>query len=189
MLNLRQCHLNRLNNSCDWHHKLASIASTRIICNSQLLFRTKDSRSIKILLSNEQITDMHWQFVFFPSLVCVFNRQIGTRKLSLPLFFSNSTLNFLWTYLEAMLLSHSLHALPYQNKFEQVSSDHHQMSLAGRSPQVSSPEWGTPPDLLGEVPYHVTYPMIHLMLPTPPPDRQTHTCENITFPKQTRRGK
>ena len=52
---------------------------------------------------------------------------------------------------------------PQINKFEKVSSDHHQMSLAGeegRSPWV----W-----CLGEmwVPYHVTYPMMHLMLTTP----------------------
>ena len=44
------------------------------------------------------------------------------------------------------------------NKFEQVSSDHHQMSLLGdKSPGVNG----------GEYLYHVTYPMMHLMLPIP----------------------
>ena len=35
------------------------------------------------------------------------------------------------------------------------------------------------------VPYHVTYPMTHLMLPIPHPSpcEQTDACENITFPK------
>ena len=44
------------------------------------------------------------------------------------------------------------------NKFEQVSSDHHQMSLT----------WGRSPGLISRrgVPYHVIYPMMHLMLPT-----------------------
>ena len=39
-------------------------------------------------------------------------------------------------------LSHQLHALLYLNKFQQVSSDHHQMSLAGMGPQVWSPGGG-----------------------------------------------
>ena len=35
---------------------------------------------------------------------------------------------------------------------------------------------------LGEgVPYHVTYPIMHLMLPNTP--EQTDTCENIAFPQ------
>ena len=50
---------------------------------------------------------------------------------------------------------------PQINKVEQVSSDHHQMSLAGgRSPGLMSRR--------GWVPYHVTYSMMHLMLTTPP---------------------
>ena len=52
---------------------------------------------------------------------------------------------------------------PRMNKFKQVSSDHHQMSLVG----------GTD---------HVTYTMMHLMLPTHSPE-QTDACENITFPQ------
>ena len=48
---------------------------------------------------------------------------------------------------------------PQMNKFEQVSSDHHQMSLAGGA--------GVGPQVLkaggGGVPYHVTYPMMDLM--------------------------
>ena len=36
----------------------------------------------------------------------------------------------------------------------------------------------------GGTPYHVTYPMMHVMLPTlPPPPTQTDACENITFPQ------
>ena len=43
------------------------------------------------------------------------------------------------------------------NKIEKGSSDQHQISLAG-----------------GGVPYHVTYPVMHLILAiTPPMDRQT----------------
>ena len=53
------------------------------------------------------------------------------------------------------------------NKFEQVSSDHRQEG------EVTSS------DIEG-VPYHLTYPMMHLMLPTPL-NRMTDTCENITF--------
>ena len=34
---------------------------------------------------------------------------------------------------------------------------------------------------MGGVPYHVTYPMIQIMSPTP--HGQTHACENITFSK------
>ena len=37
------------------------------------------------------------------------------------------------------------------------------------------------------LPYHVTYPIMHLMLPTRPPHGQTDSradaCENITFPQ------
>ena len=59
------------------------------------------------------------------------------------------------------------------NRFEQVSSDHHQMSLAGGSTGLMPREQsdvlgGTRPDLSwGWVPYHVTFPMMHLMLPPP----------------------
>ena len=64
---------------------------------------------------------------------------------------------------------------PQVNKFEQVASDDHQMSVAGlrvgckfpglmsgggvRSPGLMSGERG--------VPYHVTYPMIQVMYLTP----------------------
>ena len=64
------------------------------------------------------------------------------------------------------------------NKFEQVSSDHYQMSPAG-VPQVWCPGEGRGVPYLtfpGGVPYHGTYLMMHLMLSTPPPPRgQTHT--------------
>ena len=53
------------------------------------------------------------------------------------------------------------------NKFEQVSSDDHQISVAGGGwvgTQVSGPGMGW-----GEVPCHVTYPMMYLILTTPPP--------------------
>ena len=65
-----------------------------------------------------------------------------------------------------------------------ISSDRYQMSLAG-GPQVWCPGGGGYSILLfgkGGVPYHVTYPMMHLMLPTPP-HWQTDSCENITFPQ------
>ena len=35
----------------------------------------------------------------------------------------------------------------------------------------------------GQLPYHVTYPMMHLMLPTLLPPLWTGVCENITFPQ------
>ena len=86
------------------------------------------------------------------------------------------------------------------NKYEQVSTDHHQMPLAGWRVSVPRPDIpgegkreggrGLVPrsDVWGEgVTYLVTYPMMHLMLPNTPPslltDRQTDTCENITFPQ------
>ena len=60
-------------------------------------------------------------------------------------------------------------------------SRHHKMSV---------------PVVVGQVPsldvqrgcgvsYHVTYPMIHMILPPPPapPPRQTNTCKNIAFPQ------
>ena len=46
------------------------------------------------------------------------------------------------------------------------------MGRGCRSPSLMSREM--------KVPYHVTYPMMHLMLPTP---RQIDACENITFPQ------
>ena len=48
------------------------------------------------------------------------------------------------------------------NKFEQVSNDDHQKSLAGGRvcPGGRVCTEGVPP-------YHVTYPMMHVMLPTP----------------------
>ena len=36
----------------------------------------------------------------------------------------------------------------------------------------------------GGVPCHVTYPMIHLILPPPTPCGQSGTRENITFPQR-----
>ena len=64
----------------------------------------------------------------------------------------------------------SVRGVGYQvNKFEQVSSDDHDISLAGVL-RTSG----------GDTPYHVTYPMMHMMLPTPP--RQTATREDITSP-------
>ena len=38
------------------------------------------------------------------------------------------------------------------------------------------------------VPYHVTYPMMYLMLPTYSPYGQTDTCENIPVPKLSLRA-
>ena len=57
---------------------------------------------------------------------------------------------------------HCSGACPQMNKFEQFSSDHHQMSLVGgRSSGL----------MLRGYPYHETYPMMHLLLPRA-------TCEN-----------
>ena len=58
---------------------------------------------------------------------------------------------------------------PQMNKFEQVSSDHHQMSLLGdKSPGVNG---GVPlPCDLSHDAFDVTYPY-----------EQTDACENITF--------
>ena len=57
------------------------------------------------------------------------------------------------------------------NNFEQASNDPHQMSLEeGRSLGLTSRRRGGG---RSDVPYPVAYPMMHLMLPTPPPDRQT----------------
>ena len=50
---------------------------------------------------------------------------------------------------------------PQVNKFEEVCSDDHQMSVAGGEGGIQVP-------CLGGTPYHVTYPMIHVMLPTCP---------------------
>ena len=64
---------------------------------------------------------------------------------------------------------------PQVNKFKQVSSDDHQMSVAGE-------EGGRSPGLMSRgrgVPYHVTCPMMHVMYL--PPREKTDTCENITF--------
>ena len=61
------------------------------------------------------------------------------------------------------------------NKFEQVSSDDHQMSLAGTFPRS---------DLqMGVTPCNVTYSMNHVIVPTHPPPTKgmTDICENITF--------
>ena len=67
------------------------------------------------------------------------------------------------------------------NKFEQDSSDHHQMSLAGWStglmsgggaPHLTFPMWVPYLTFLG-VPYHGMYPMMHLKLPPPTVKRKT----------------
>ena len=58
---------------------------------------------------------------------------------------------------------------PIVNKFEQISSVCHQMSVArGRSP-------GLMPREKQGVTYQVTYPMMHLMLPNPPPPLNRET--------------
>ena len=65
---------------------------------------------------------------------------------------------------------------PQVNKFEQVSSDYHQI-LAARGSGSRVPRshvWGgrvkSPGPMSGKgIPYHVTYSMMHLMLPVPVP--------------------
>ena len=77
------------------------------------------------------------------------------------------------------------------NKFEQVSSDDHQLSLAGSGVPRSEVQ-GRSPGLMsgggavssGEgVSYHVTYPMMHLMLPLPHCGL-ADACENIPSRKR-----
>ena len=65
---------------------------------------------------------------------------------------------------------------PIVNKFEQIYSVCHQISVArGRSP-------GLMPREKHGVTYHVTYPMMHLMLPNPP-------IEQRRFQAVKRKGK
>ena len=54
------------------------------------------------------------------------------------------------------------------NKFEQVSNDHHQCHLQGARSDVGG-GWGRSNVEEEGVPYYVTYPMMYLMLPMPPP--------------------
>ena len=61
------------------------------------------------------------------------------------------------------------------NKLEQVSSDDHQMSVAGVSRY--------PRSHVGGVPYNVTYSIMHVMLPISLPCEQTDARESITFPQ------
>ena len=58
----------------------------------------------------------------------------------------------------------SILGCPQVNKFELVSSVGHQMSVTVREAPRS--------DVWGDA-YHITYPMMHLMLLTHPVDRQT----------------
>ena len=86
---------------------------------------------------------------------------------------------------------------PQVNKFEQVSSDDHQMSVPGEGgvgtqvPYLGPISGGGGWEGLskshvwrrGGLPYRVTYPMMYLMLPTSLPRGQTDACGNITVPK------
>ena len=71
---------------------------------------------------------------------------------------------------------------PQVNKFEQVSSNDYQMSVAmGGYPRGGYPK----SHVLGrDVHYHMSYPMMHVMLP--PLCGQTDICKNITFPQLVR---
>ena len=60
------------------------------------------------------------------------------------------------------------------NEFEQFSSVGHQMSVA---------EGVGPGSGVQGVPYHVTYPMMHLMLLIPYGETDIHTCEDFSFPQ------
>ena len=71
---------------------------------------------------------------------------------------------------------------PQMIKFEQVSSDHHQMLIAWGFPGLMFGEEGVPYLTFPGVPCRVTYPMMHLMLPTPSPT-PLNRRENITFPQ------
>ena len=86
---------------------------------------------------------------------------------------------------------------PQMNKFEQVSIDHHQMSVAGglvpdlmsrrgRLPGLISRGGSRSPGLMlgGGLPYHRTYLMMHLMSSNPNSFYgQTDACEDINFPQ------
>ena len=72
------------------------------------------------------------------------------------------------------------------NKFEQVFSVHHQMSLAGELAWACVEGLVGMPrlrgvDMSGEggSPYHVKYPIMHVPYPSLP--EQTNACENITI--------
>ena len=73
------------------------------------------------------------------------------------------------------------------NKFVQVSSGYHHMSLAGGRSRGMMWERGRSPGLMSQgrgVAYHVTYPMMHFdVIYHPYSHIQTDTCENITFSK------
>ena len=95
-------------------------------------------------------------------------------------------------YFSSVLFDHvtgtKLQEQEQMNNFEHVSNDHLQMSLVGRrgrSPGLMSGRGrGRSPGLMFQrVPYHVPYPMMHLILCTPLHRGQTHACENITFPQ------
>ena len=83
-------------------------------------------------------------------------------------------------YFSSVLFDHvtgtKLQEQEQMNNFEHVSNDHLQMSLAGRRSR-------SPGLMFQRVPYHVPYPMMHLILCTPLHRGQTHACENITFPQ------
>ena len=63
------------------------------------------------------------------------------------------------------------------NKFEQVSSDHHQMSVAGWRVLVSRSE----AQEMDTLPYDLSHDSFKVTYLTPPVDRQIHICVNITF--------
>ena len=76
------------------------------------------------------------------------------------------------------------------NKFEQVPSDDHQMSLAGGKGSSEQPtslmsrgevEGGTPGLISGALPYHVTYLMMHVMLLRGPPPPPVKTLPSLSF--------
>ena len=77
-------------------------------------------------------------------------------------------------------------SIPIGNHMCFTFSGHHQMSLPARSPNEhvwTGLPWSAPDitnrggvtrsDVQGGVPYHVIYPMMYLILPTPPPHGQT----------------
>ena len=63
---------------------------------------------------------------------------------------------------------------PLVNTFEQVSSDDNQMSVAGVTPGS---------DVQG-VPYHVTFPMMHVMSPTPSSEQNDRQLPVKTLPSR-----
>ena len=127
-------------------------------------------QGFKVHLHVPAPSNLHWRTEWFPN---PFSQSNGPSKLaqeeSIPVGYYLETV-----YASVLVATTRCYSWgvggPQMNKFEQVSCDHHQISLAER---VWCPEGrgaGVP---------HLTYPMMHLMLPTPTdPHEQTNAVGN-----------